>query len=89
MPDPQVAAKRKRSTEFVGTGCFIQGLALLSPIILGLLFGVGGAIVGIILLVPLFIHGSRKSFKWRCGNCGNPIEGKQVLLCPVCKARLS
>ena len=89
MTNPQLNAKKKRSTEFVGSGCFIQGFALISPVILGLVFGVGGAIVGLILLIPLFIHGSRKSFKWRCGNCGNPIDGKQVLVCPVCKAHLS
>jgi hypothetical protein len=86
---PSIEAKRERVSQFVGIGCLIQGIALLSPFVLGAWAGIAGVIVGIILLIILFIIGAKKAKVWRCGNCKNPIANADIQMCPVCKAKLS
>lgn len=81
--------KKKRKNELVGKGCFIQGLGLLAPILLFLLFGPGGLIAGLVLLVILLLVGSRLSVKWVCGSCRNPLPDKSVKMCPVCKKKFT
>ena len=88
MPEQQIQAKRERKGELIGIGCFVQGAGLVAPFILGSLFGSGGTLIGVVLLVLLLLVGSRLALKWRCGNCKNPIAGKEVQVCPVCKASL-
>lgn len=63
--------------EFAGKGCAIQGIGLIL-----LFFFPIGTLAGFGLL----IWGSMQSKTFRCGNCGNRIESKQVKMCPTCKA---
>lgn len=81
-------AKRERITSFIGTGCALQAVGLLAPLILAGLLGVYGAVAGAVIFVILFLVGSSKAISWRCGNCRNPIAGKAVRICPVCRAQL-
>ncbi len=81
-------AKRKRKSEFVGVGCFVQAIG--AALMIGsFFFGVAGGVAGFIVFIVLMIWGSRLSVKWTCGECGNKIDGDQVLICPVCKARFN
>jgi hypothetical protein len=89
MEQPAAAqtAQRIRRSEFAGKGCLIQGFGLLLPF-LGFVFaGPVGLLLGLIVMIPVLLSGSRASFRWECGECGNPIAGKQVKLCPTCGAR--
>ena len=81
-------ARRERKGELIGIGCFVQGLGLIAPFVLGAFFGTGGTVIGVVLLVLLLLVGSRMALKWRCSNCKNPIAGREVRICPVCKANL-
>jgi len=85
----QVNAVRERKSELIGVGCFVQGFGLLAPFVLGALLGFAGAVIGTVVLVLLLLVGSRMALKWRCGSCKNPIAGKDVQICPVCRANLS
>lgn len=78
-------AKRVRVTSFAGRGALVQGVALLVPVLLGLLFGWIGTLIGLVVAVTLFLKGSAMSISWRCGSCGNPLHDKGVRMCPVCK----
>ena len=69
--------KRKRKTSAVGILLELVGLILL------FLFPIG-TLIGIILLVV----GGRQSLQLVCSECGNPVNSKDVKLCPVCKAVL-
>jgi hypothetical protein len=75
-----------RTTEFIGKGCFIQGLGLLCPFI-GLVAGVPGFLVGLLAGLGLLVYGSRQSVVWKCGECKDPLAAPDVRRCPVCKAR--
>jgi len=72
-------AKVKRRGEFVGSGCFLQGIG----VILLFLFPLG-TVIGIILI----LWGGRLAIKYECGACGNRVDGRHVKICPVCKTRL-
>jgi hypothetical protein len=89
-------AKRKKKSEFAGIGCVYQAIGLLCPIIFSFLTAVVigteegitvGFLIGLFLMLILLLYGSRKSIKWICGNCRNPIADKSVNVCPVCKAK--
>lgn len=80
---------RIKKTEFVGKGCFLQGLGLLLPFIGWAFLGVVGAVVGAFAGVALLLSGGRQSFSWRCSECGNPLADDKVRICPVCRNALS
>jgi hypothetical protein len=88
VPEPVLSSKRESVSQFAGVGCFIQGLGILAPIILGIAFGSTGAVAGVVVLLVLFVVGSSKAKSWRCGNCKNPIASAEVKLCPACRAEL-
>ncbi len=84
--EEQIKAQIKTKTETAGVGCLIQGFGLLI-IPAGFLFGFGmGLIVTVPLGIVLLIIGSRKSSYPVCSNCGNKLTGKDVSVCPACKA---
>lgn len=78
-------AQRRKKTEMVGKGCFIQAIGLLCPVV-GALAGPLGIIVGLVFLVVLLIVGSTQSTKLVCSNCGTPLADKHVKECPGCHA---
>ncbi len=67
-------AIKKKKSEFIGVGCWIQ----LIGIVLLFLFPIG-TIIGVALLVI----GSRFSYKFICSECGNKVE-KTSKICPHC-----
>ena len=69
-----------KKSQFIGTGCLIQILGLLLLFVFPI-----GTIIGILLLIT----GSRLKVKLVCSECGNKIDGKEVKLCPTCKADFS
>jgi hypothetical protein len=77
----------KRSSDFAGGGCVIQGLGLLAPLV-GCLGGVGGLILGVFVGLLLLAVGSGMSVRLVCGGCGNRVDNKTVTLCPTCRAEL-
>jgi len=85
MNNKVLRAYRKKKTEHWGLGCFVQALGL-AIFVGGCFLGLPGIIFGGLILVALLILGSHLSVKWLCGNCGNRIDGKQVTICPTCKA---
>lgn len=95
-PPNQLVARREQVGSFIGVGCFLQGLGLLSPFIgyavgswaLGVLAGIIGAVIGLFMLLVLLVVGSRKALSYRCGNCKNPLASAAVKLCPVCRAQM-
>jgi hypothetical protein len=80
-------AQIKRSSDFAGGGCVIQGLGLLAPLV-GCLGGVAGLILGVFVGVILLAVGSGMSVRLVCGGCGNRVDNKTVTLCPTCRAEL-
>jgi hypothetical protein len=86
MVEPSLVARREKVGQFVGAGCFIQGVGLGAPFVLYFLAGPVGAVIGVLILVVLFFVGSAKAKNWRCSNCKNPIADANVRICPVCKA---
>lgn len=80
-------ARIEVKNEFAGSGCLIQGLALLLPFI-GSLAGPIGIGLGLIVAVPIFLVGNYKSGKYVCGNCKNPVDSRAVKICPACHAEL-
>jgi uncharacterized CHY-type Zn-finger protein len=67
-----------KKSEFAGAGALVQILGVLACFTL----------VGIIIGIPLLIIGSNMSKKFLCGDCRNKLTGKDVRVCPVCKASL-
>lgn len=65
-------------------GGFSGALLLLVGIVL-LFVWPFGTIIGIILIIV----GANIGNGYRCGDCGNKIDSKQVKMCPTCKALLS
>jgi len=86
--DAGTSAKREKKTEFAGAGCLLQLIGIIAPFAFGALLGTTGAVIGLVVLIALFIYGSTKAIKWRCGSCKNPLDSKSVTICPVCKAHL-
>ena len=74
-----MTAQKKWKGELTGTGCLIQGIALI------LLFFFP---IGTIIAVPVFIAGSIKSRVLKCSNCGTKLAGRFVKTCPGCNADL-
>ena len=96
MNEQVVIARREKNFDITGSGCLLQVLGLLAPIVFSALFGsIGGmalgligGVIGVILLVVLFWKGSAKQTKWICSNCKNPIGLPETKLCATCGARL-
>jgi hypothetical protein len=84
---PSQVANRKKSVEFAGTGCLVQGLGVLILIAGFFTFGIPGFLICLAICIGLFIVGSRISTFWTCSACGNKIDGEHVLICPTCKAK--
>lgn len=80
-------AKIEKYSEFAGSGCFIQGIGLLAPVVLGMFLGVFGFFFGLLVAVVFLMLGSAKANKLRCGHCKNPLHSKHVMICPSCGAR--
>lgn len=76
--DETTQSKIKTQHETFGTGCLLQaigiGIVWIWPI---------GTVIGI----PLIIIGQVKYKKLICSECGNPVDSKQVKLCPACRAK--
>ena len=96
MNEQVVIARREKNFDVTGSGCLLQVLGLLSPIVIstlssfigGMALGLLGGVIGLVLLVILFLKGSAKHTKWICSNCKNPIGMPEVKLCATCGARL-
>lgn len=77
-----------RASEFVGVGCFIQGVGILCPFV-GFMFAwVPGAVFGLLAGLGLLLAGGRKAIVWKCGACMNRLSDGDIRVCPVCKASL-
>lgn len=96
MNEQMVIARREKNFDITGSGCLLQVLGLLAPIVIstllgfigGMALGFVGGVIGVILLVVLFLKGSAKQTKWICGNCKSPIGLPDNKLCATCGARL-
>lgn len=96
MNEQVVSARREKNFDITGSGCLLQVLGLLAPIVIsallgfigGMALGLIGGLIGVILLVVLFSKGSAKQTKWICSNCKNPIGMSEVKMCAACGARL-
>lgn len=83
-----MVARRVSKSEFIGSGCFVQGFGLLLPPI-GWWVALGpGLAIGFLLMLLLLVVGSRMSLKTVCGNCRNPLVSSDVRMCPTCHAQL-
>jgi DNA-directed RNA polymerase subunit RPC12/RpoP len=80
-------APMKHHSEFAGSGCVVQGLGLLAPVV-GLLGGLVGFMVGCGVCLALLVVGSQQAVKLLCGHCGNKLDNKHVTLCPSCKGKV-
>jgi hypothetical protein len=81
-------AKKIRTTEVAGIGCWIQFIGLLALVLGYSLAGESGAKYGGALLLIFLVVGSIKSVRWICGSCKNPLHSKAVTCCPACKCEL-
>ena len=68
----------ERLSRLVGTVIFLGSFGA---------FPIGTAVGGVIM-ISLFIIGSRMDRKYYCGNCGSPVDNRKVEICPVCKISL-
>ena len=73
-------AGRGTGLQILGVGVFLGGIVFLGYI---------GAILSLFIAVPLLIVGSARSQSWRCGVCRNPVDSKDVRICPHCQATLT
>jgi hypothetical protein len=87
MEGERIQAKKVKKTEHFGSGCMLQGVGVIC-LIGGFFFGIPGIVLGILLFLLFLVYGAQKSVFWICGNCKNPLAGKQVTICPTCKADL-
>lgn len=76
---PPKPARIVKSSETNGVGILME--------VLGLLFCL--TIIGAIVGIPLLIAGSRMTWAFRCGACGNKVDSKKVRLCPTCRVTLA
>lgn len=81
-------ASRERVNEFAGVGCLLQALGLVAPVAMGTVWGVPGAVVGVLLLLLFWQLGTQRATAWRCSRCRNPLAGTAVRQCPSCGAAL-
>jgi hypothetical protein len=96
MNEQVVIARREKNFDITGSGCLLQVLGLLAPIVIstllgfigGMAFGFVGGVIGVILLVVLFLKGLAKQTKWICSNCKSAIGLPEDKLCATCGARL-
>ena len=96
MNEQVVIARREKNFDITGSGCLLQVLGLLAPIVVsallgfigGMALGFIGGVIGVTLLVVLFLEGSAKQTKWVCSHCKNPIGMPDVKLCATCGAQL-
>jgi hypothetical protein len=96
MNEQVVIARREKNFDITGSGCLLQILGLLAPIVIstllgfigGMALGFVGGVIGVILLVILFLKGSAEQTKWICSNCKCPIGLPEDKLCATCGARL-
>ncbi|EKP5708476.1 TPA: hypothetical protein NI771_006514 [Pseudomonas aeruginosa] len=79
-------ARIKTKVRFAGGGAFIQLLGVLAPVVGGVLLGVIGGAIGGVIGIALFFIGSEKSKFACCSECGNPVAGRFVKICPVCRS---
>lgn len=83
----------ERKSDVAGTGCAIQGLALLMPIIGAVVAGTviplvgapAGFGVGLVVGIVLFIVGSSKATFYACRNCGHKVDPPKLKRCPGCR----
>jgi hypothetical protein len=80
-------AKLKKRTESAGEGCAIQGFGCLGGLLL-IAIPIIGWVLGPVFILLMLVWGSRKSTKWSCGACGNPVADGKVRMCPSCRAQL-
>jgi hypothetical protein len=88
MNEEGVIARREKNFDISGAGCLIQILGLLAPIGISVFLGYIGGAIGMVLLVVMFFIGAGKHKKLICGNCKNPIESEEVVVCPTCGVHL-
>jgi hypothetical protein len=96
MNERIVIARREKNFDITGSGCLLQVLGLLAPLVIstllgfvgGMALGLIGGVIGVILLVVLLLKGLAKQTKWICSNCKNPIGLPEVKLCATCGAQL-
>ncbi len=89
VPGPDARyAPRVQKGSFIGSGCLVQGFGLAAPLALAVPLGVIGLVLGLVILLPLFIVGSRMSRQWTCGACGNRVESTSTF-CPAWRAFLA
>ena len=81
----EAALRPKKKSDVVGAGCLVQGVGLLSPLILYEVIGIMGGAIGLVLMVVLLLIGSRLALKWVCPECNNPLASKDVRVCPACR----
>lgn len=81
-------AKKIRTSETAGVGCWIQFAGLMAPLVAYSLAGEDGVMLGGALLLIFLIVGRVKSIRWICGNCRNPLYSKSVTCCPACRCDL-
>lgn len=74
-------------TTFAGTGSLIQLLGVIS-FAAGFFMGNLGLVVGASLGLVLLVLGSSMSKYYCCSDCGNPVVGRAVKICPTCKTDL-
>lgn len=72
-------AKLEKNTQ----GGFSGALLILAGLVL-LFAWPFGTIIGVLLLIA----GGCLGNGYRCGDCGNKVDSKQVKMCPTCKAVL-
>jgi len=87
MTEP-LSARLEKKSEVAGIGCVVQAIGLLFPFV-GALGGEVGVVVGVVVMLAFLVYGSHLSAKWVCGNCKNPVAGRDVRVCPTCRANLS
>lgn len=81
-------SKVVRVSSFIGGGCAIQALGLVSLILAAAtFFTVIGPIVFGFFGLWLLVYGSRKSAWHECSDCGSKLAGKRVRICPHCRAK--
>ena len=96
MNEQVVIARREKNFDITSSGCLLQVLGLLAPIVIstllgfigGMALGLVGGVIGVIVLGVLFLKGSAKQTKWICSNCKSPIGLPEDKLCATCGARL-
>jgi len=81
------SARIKRRSSFLGGGCALQGLGLVSLVLAAVTFlTVIGPIVFGVLGLWLLAYGSAKSTWLDCSACGGKVSNSRVKTCPHCNA---